>query len=253
MSSQGAGYDLSVSQFSPDGKIYQVEYAMKAIENGGSTVAVKCKDCVVFGVEKLIKSKLYQEKTDSRIFTVDTHIGAAIAGMLPDARKIISVAQDEASNYRKQYGAPIPLKHLSDRVSMYIHAHTLYSSVRPFGMSVAFSSYEDGKPLLYVIDPSGVHHGSTGAAMGKGKQEAKTKIEQIITNREMTGRELIKEVAKLVYEVHDDIKDKTFELELSWVGKDTNGLHKVIKDTLFEEAEQFAKVAKAEADSDADD
>lgn len=79
--------------------------------------------------------------------------------MIADARQIVDIARKEAANYRSQYGVNIPLKFLNDRVSMYMHAYTLYSAVRPYGCSVILGSHDvkDG-PSMYLIDPSGVSY-----------------------------------------------------------------------------------------------
>ncbi|KAK6304660.1 hypothetical protein J4Q44_G00252460 [Coregonus suidteri] len=109
MSSIGTGYDLSASTFSPDGRVFQVEYAMKAVENSSTAIGIRCKDGVVFGVEKLVLSKLYEQGSNKRIFNVDRHVGMAVAGLLADARSLSEVAREEASNFRSNYGHNIPL------------------------------------------------------------------------------------------------------------------------------------------------
>jgi len=254
MSSIGTGYDLSASQFSPDGRVFQVEYAVKAVENSGTVIGLKGKDGVVFAVEKLVTSKLYEPGANRRVFTIDRHVGMAVCGLIADARQIVDIARREAANYRSQYGVHIPLKYLNDRVSMYMHAYTLYSAVRPYGCSVILSSYDvtDG-PSMYLIDPSGVSYGYHGCAVGKAKQSAKTEIEKLkLTN--MSTRDLIKEAAKIIYLVHDELKDKNFELELSWVCAETEGKHQRVPENVFNEAEKCAKQAmEAESDSDTED
>lgn len=82
----------------------------------------------------------------------------AFSGLIADARQIVEIARKEAANYRQQYGISIPLKYLNDRVSMYMHAYTLYSAVRPYGCSVILASYEQNEPEMYLIDPSGVSY-----------------------------------------------------------------------------------------------
>uniref|UniRef100_A0A1D5RHS9 Proteasome subunit alpha type n=2 Tax=Macaca TaxID=9539 RepID=A0A1D5RHS9_MACMU len=241
MSSIGTGYDLSASTFSPDGRVFQVEYAMKAVENSSTAIGIRCKDGVVFGVEKLVLSKLYEEGSNKRLFNVDRHVGMAVAGLLADARSLADIAREEASNFRSNFGYNIPLKHLADRVAMYVHAYTLYSAVRPFGCSFMLGSYSvnDGAQL-YMIDPSGVSYGYWGCAIGKARQAAKTEIEKL-QMKEMTCRDIVKEVAKIIYIVHDEVKDKAFELELSWVGELTNGRHEIVPKDIREEAEKYAK------------
>eukprot|EP00105_Crassostrea_gigas_P025528 XP_011446139.1 PREDICTED: proteasome subunit alpha type-3 [Crassostrea gigas] len=254
MSSIGTGYDLSASQFSPDGRVFQVEYALKAVENSGTAVGIRGKDGVVFGVEKLVTSKLYEAGANKRLFNIDRHIGIATAGLMADSRAVVEIAREEASNYRYNYGLPIPLKNLTDRVSGYVHAHTLYSSVRPFGVSMILGSHtvEEG-PQMYLIDPSGVSWGYHGCATGKAKQAAKTEIEKL-KMKDMPIADLVKEVAKIIYIVHDEVKDKNFELELSWVGEVTGGKHELVPKNVYVEAEKYAKEALEESDdSDEED
>jgi 20S proteasome subunit alpha 7 len=251
MSAIGTGYDLSASQFSPDGRVFQVEYAQKAVENSGTAIALRGKDGIVLAVEKLVTSKLYEVGANKRIFTVDRHVGVAVAGLLADARAIVENAREEAKNYRSEYGSPIPIKYLKDRVAMYLHAYSMYSALRPFGCSLLMASYDqiDG-PQLYCLDPSGLSWGYFGCAIGKAKQAAKTELEKLKL-KDMTCKELIKEAAKIIYIVHDEIKDKAFELELSWIGFETNGKHELVPKDLFEDAEKYAKEAlKQESDSD---
>lgn len=85
-----------------------------------------------------------------------------MAGLIADARALAETARVEASNYRSDYSAPIPARHLADRVGMYLHAYTLYSFVRPFGCSVMLGAYDEDGPELYMADPSGVSFVSCG-------------------------------------------------------------------------------------------
>jgi len=252
MSSIGTGYDLYASQFSPDGRVFQIEYAMKAVENSGTCVGIRGKDGVVFAVEKIVTSKLYEQGANRRIFNIDTHVGMAAAGLVTDARQLAEIARDEASSYRSDYGSPIKLPHLTQRVSSYMHAHTLYSFVRPFGATIMLGTWskEDGAEMMQ-IEPSGVGYGYWGCAAGKAKSNAKTELEKLkVTDK--TCAELIKEAAKIIYMVHDEVKDKMFELELSWVGEFTDGVHKRVPEKVQAEAEKYAKSAMEE-DSDSDE
>lgn len=240
MSSIGTGYDLSAAQFSPDGRIFQVEYANKAVEASGTAVGIICKDGVVLAVEKIVTSKLYEPGVNKRVFIIDQHIGMAVAGLLADARQIVKIAREEAVNYKNNFGSNVPLKYLADRVSLYMHAHTLYGAIRPFGVSVMLAACEMGAPKLYTIDPSGVYYGYNGNAIGKAAQNAKTEIEKI-KYKDMTCSELIREGAKVIYSVHDEIKDKHFELELGWVGRVTEEKFNFVPRDVFDDAEKFAK------------
>lgn len=243
MSSIGTGYDLSASQFSQDGRIFQVEYACKAVENSGTIVGLRGKDGVVLAVEKLITSKLYEEDSGSRIFTIDQQIGLAFSGLNADGRAIVQIAREEATNYRQHNDRPIPLKQLNDRLASYLHAYTLYSAVRPFGVSIIIAAWtpENG-PEMYMIDPSGLALGYYGCAVGKAKQSAKTEIEKLKLS-DMTARQLASEASKIIYQVHDELKDKDFKLELSWVAEGTQGLHQLVPANIYEEADKAGRDA----------
>lgn len=208
---------------------------------------------MVFAVEKLVTSKLYEPGANKRIYNIDEHVGMSVSGLISDARQIAEIARSEAASYRAQYGIGIPVKYLNERVAMYMHAYTLYSAVRPYGCSVILGAYETDGPAMYMIDPSGVSYGYFGCAVGKAKQSAKTEIEKLKL-ADMTCRELVKEAARIIYLVHDELKDKQFELEMSWVGAHTNGKHERIPHDIKTEAEAKARQAMAEdSDSDTED
>jgi 20S proteasome subunit alpha 7 len=252
MSSIGTGYDLYTSQFSPDGRVFQVEYAMKAVENSGTAIALQGNDGVVFAVEKIVASKLYEKTANKHIFHVDAHVGMAVAGLLADARSLAERASEECADYRADYGDDIPCKYLADRVGAYMHAYTLYSAVRPFGAAIMLGAWEPvNGAQLYCLEPSGVGYGYHGYAAGKAKQAAKTEMEKI-KMAGMSCRDLIKEAAKIIYQVHDEVKDKMFELELSWVSEFTSGKHERVPKEVLDEAVAAAKAA-LEEDSDSED
>ncbi|KAJ5974014.1 Proteasome A-type subunit [Penicillium waksmanii] len=191
MTSIGTGYDLSNSVFSPDGRNFQVEYAVKAVENGGTAVGIRCKDGVVLAVEKIITSKLLKPGANKRIATVDRHVGIVSAGLVPDGRHFVSRARDEASSWRGVYKGPIPTSALANRLGGYVQAYTLYSSVRPFGTTAIVAGWDSeaelavdgqvgtgpssgsggkvegakgGGPGLYMIEPSGLYWVSSASA-----------------------------------------------------------------------------------------
>ncbi|KAA0197086.1 Proteasome endopeptidase complex [Fasciolopsis buskii] len=238
MSSIGSGYDLSASQFSRGGKVFQIEYACKAVENSGTAIAIRGKDCVIFAVENIVTSKLYESGAIKRIYNVDKHIGMVAVGFQVDAKALVNVAREECANYLENFGCSIPL---------YVGFH----AIRPFGVSLLLGSYEKDGPHLYVIEPSGLHFAYHGCAIGKAKQNATTEIEKLKPS-ELSAKDLVREAAKIIYTVHDEIKDKHFELDLSWVGECSGGIHTVVPQSLFQEAETFAKQALEDAD-DLDD
>jgi len=252
MSSIGTGYDLSATTYSPEGRVFQVEYAQKAVENSGTAIGLRVKDGVVFAVEKIVVSKMLVPGTNKRIYTADRHVGMAVSGLVADARQLVTRARAEALNYRQFYGDSIQGRVLCDRLSSFVQMYTLYGSVRPFGCSVLLGCVDKQGPQLFMIEPSGISWGYFGCAIGKGSRTAKTELEKLKLS-EMTAREAVKEAARIIYLVHDDVKDKPFELELSWVCEETKNLHKFVPQDLQEEAERLAKAALEEEESDEED
>lgn len=176
----------------------------------------------------------------------------AIAGLLADGRHIVETARKEAINYRQQFNRAIPLKDLNDRLSSYIHAYTLYSAVRPFGVSIILAAYtaETGSEM-YMIEPSGSSYGYFGCATGKAKQAAKTEIEKMNLN-DMDIEELITNAGKIIYQVHDELKDKMFKMEMSWACELSDGRHQMVPEEWYKKAYNAGLEAKRDDDSDND-
>jgi len=250
MSATGAGYDLAVTTFSPDGRVFQVEYAGKAVEKSGTAIGVRCVDGVVLGVEKLVQSKMLVEGSNRRIMNVDVHCGIAMSGIAGDGKQIVNRARSEARQYREFYGQMIPGKVLNERLAGFIHTYTLYWYLRPFGASVLVASYDDDGPQLHMIEPSGIAYRYFAAAIGKHRMAAKTELEKIKFDQ-ITCDEAVFEIAKILYKLHDDIKDKDWELELSWVRND--GKHMMVPAAIREAAIKMGKEAKDREDRDDDD
>ncbi|KAH0175404.1 proteasome core particle subunit alpha 7, partial [Aureobasidium melanogenum] len=203
-------------------------------------------------------------------------------GLLPDGRHFVSRARDEAASWRSLYKQPIPVASLADRMGSYVQAYTLYSSVRPFGITAIIGGWDselevpvdaqvgsgpstgsggkmadakEGGPYLYMIEPSGSYWGYYGAATGKGRQAAKAELEKLKLTPDQGGISLeegVKEAARIIYVAHEDSKDKEFELEMTWISKvdgPTKGRHEEVPKEMLEEAERLAKKA-LEGDDD---
>jgi len=254
MSATGAGYDYSTTTYSPDGRVFQVEYAAKAVEKAGTVVGIRCKDGVVMGVEKAVTSKMLVRGSTAnrRIFNVDLHAGMAVTGLAADARQIVNRGRSEASSYRSFYGSEIPADTLCNRISGFVHAYTLYWYLRPYGASVLLGVYDKDGPALYMIDPSGVSYKYFATAIGKHLRSAKTELEKI-DFKKITCREAVKEVARIIYKFHDDIKEKDFELELSWICDESGKQHQQVPLNIFEEAVNIAQELKRKEEMDSDD
>jgi 20S proteasome subunit alpha 7 len=248
MASSGSGYDLSSSTFSPDGRIFQVEYASKAVENAGTALGLKCRDGVVLCVEKPMLNKMLLSSSNRRIHSVDSHSGVAITGFVSDGRQIVNRAREECASYLENYGTKIPPKVLGDRLAAYVHYFTLHGSLRPFGTSALVASYdpETKEHSLQMVEPSGVSYQYFGCAAGKGRQPARTELEKLDINKSdqaenITVREGVKQLARIIHLLHEEGKDKPFELEMSWLCEESGWQHKGVPRDFIKEASEWAK------------
>lgn len=241
LSSDNTGYDILTTVYSPEGRIYQVEYASKAALRSGTAIGLRGSDGIVLASANLTASPLYEKGGNTRIFKIGEHIGAVVAGFLPDARAMVEIARNEASEYRKEFRSPAPLNLIKQRVASHVHTLTLYSCFRPFGASVILGAYTPDGPQLYCIQPSGAVTGYFGCAIGKAADAARSEMENIdINNVPIT--QLVKEAARIIYVVHnEDRTSPNFELELSWSGKITNGRHVLVPPHVRKEAEDYAE------------
>lgn len=242
MAGIGAGYDLSVSTFSPDGKVFQVEYATNAVENSGATMGFCCKDGLVLGTEKVIFNKMVVAGSSRRVFAVDKHASIVVAGFVADGRQIVDQAREEAKNYKYHYGENIPAKVLAERVALFVHTYTLYWSVRPFGASVLIGVYdkENAEPQIYCVEPSGTCYEYSGYALGKGRQLAKTELEKL-KMKEMSAGDAVYHLARIIRQVRDENKSKDMEIEMSWISEQSGYQHQIVPREIVKQAETRAQ------------
>jgi 20S proteasome subunit alpha 7 len=257
MASIGTGYDLSSTTFSPDGRVFQVEYAGKAVENSGTVLGIRCTDGVVLAVEKMVISKMLIPGTVRRSHLVDAHACVTVCGLVSDGRVLVNRARQEAEQYKDFYGHAIPGPVLASRLADFVHLYTLHWHVRPFGCALllAVTDPENG-PQLYLIEPNGVGYRYHACSFGKGRQASKTELEKLPLGN-ISCEEAVKELAKIIVGVHDEAKDKDYELEMVWVkdvpgGKSDAPKAGAVPKELVEAAHEAAKAA-AEEDSMDDD
>lgn len=254
MSSTGAGYDLSATTYSPDGRLFQVEYANKAVENSGTVIGLQCADGAILCVESIILSRMMLPTSNRSIYNVNEHLGLAIAGNVPDGRQLAGRARDEADNYENQYGTPMPPYILADRMSQFMHVYTLHGGARPFGATAVIIGYDEGKEgyELFAVEPSGTCYKYFGTAVGKGKQGAKTEIEKLKL-MDLPVSEAKKEVTKILRKLFDETKDKKYRVEMSVISSETNNVHTHVSEEEIARCEEWAIQAIEDEDDMEDD
>ncbi|GGL54491.1 archaeal proteasome endopeptidase complex subunit alpha [Halocalculus aciditolerans] len=175
--SQQQAYDRGITIFSPDGRLYQVEYAREAVKRGSASIGVRAKDGVVLVVDKRIRSPLMEETSVEKIHKADDHIGIASAGHVADARQLIDFARRDSQVNRLRYGEPISVETLTKDVTDHIQQYTQVGGARPFGVALVIGGVDDGQPYLYETDPSGTPNEWKALAIGSGRDDVQAFLE----------------------------------------------------------------------------
>ena len=164
-------YDRAITVFSPDGRLFQVEYAREAVKRGTTTVGVKFKDGVVLIVDKRLSSKLIEPESIEKIFKIDSHIGCATSGLVADARALVDRARIECQVNAFNYSEDIAVESLVKKICDFKQSYTQYGGVRPFGTEMLVAGIDAAGPHLYETDPSGAMISYKAGAIGAGRNE----------------------------------------------------------------------------------
>ncbi|GGL23883.1 proteasome endopeptidase complex,subunit alpha [Halarchaeum grantii] len=174
---QQQAYDRGITIFSPDGRLYQVEYAREAVKRGSASIGIRAKDGVVLVVDKRIRSPLMEETSVEKIHKADNHIGIASAGHVADARQLIDFARRDAQVNRVRYNEPIGVESLTKDITDHIQQYTQVGGARPFGVALLIGGIENGEPRLYETDPSGTPNEWKALAIGSGRDDIQQYLE----------------------------------------------------------------------------
>jgi proteasome alpha subunit len=163
------GYDRAITVFSPDGRLYQVEYAREAVKRGTTAVGIKCSDGVVLIVDKRVSSRLLEPSSIEKIFKIDEHIGVASSGLVGDARALVDRARLESQINRVSYDESIDVETLSKKLCDHMQTYTQFGGARPYGTALLIAGVSDGRARLFETDPSGtlLEYKATGIGTGR--------------------------------------------------------------------------------------
>lgn len=162
-------YDRAITVFSPDGRLFQVEYAMELVNRGATILGIQCKDGVILGSEENIEV-LEEAGYSWKIFRVDDHIGAAIVGLSSDARILIDQARIYAQSNRLTYDEPIDTEVVTKKICDIQQMYTQHAGVRPFGVSIIFGGVDKTGTRVFGTHPSGTYRGYKATALGAGRE-----------------------------------------------------------------------------------
>ncbi|ODS36661.1 proteasome endopeptidase complex, archaeal, alpha subunit [Candidatus Altiarchaeales archaeon WOR_SM1_SCG] len=165
-----AAYDRAITVFSPDGRLFQVEYAREAVKRGTTAVGITYDNGVLLAVDKSIGTSLIVPESVEKIFQIDEHIGAAASGLVADARRLVEDARLRAQRSRLAYNEPITVSTLTKSLCDLEQTYTQYGGVRPYGTALLIAGIND-EPQLFETDPSGAFTQYIAAAIGIGKRD----------------------------------------------------------------------------------
>ncbi|ELY95921.1 archaeal proteasome endopeptidase complex subunit alpha [Natrialba taiwanensis] len=219
-SSRQQAYDRGHTIFSPDGRLYQVEYAREAVERGSPSVGVVTSEGVVLAARKRVRSPLLEPDSVEKIHRVDEHLAVATAGHAADARQLVEAARKRCQQHRLQYGEPIGVSVLASDLADHIQEQTQSGGTRPYGAAVLVGGVDPGpgpdpdssptpddrsadeiesepehesatertvQPALYEVDPGGTFYGWRGTAIGDGTAEIRSFLETELDGGDSTA------------------------------------------------------------------
>jgi proteasome alpha subunit len=235
-----AGYDRAITVFSPDGRLYQVEYAIETVRRGTLAIGIKSKDGIVLAVEEKPR-KLQNAEVTQKIFQVDDHIGVAAAGYIPDARTQVDNARFFSQSNRMIYDEPIEVesvaKHLADQCQQF----TQYAGVRPFGVALIIAGVDKSGSTIYLTDPSGTYISYDAVAIGSGADQVTEYLEKYY-KKDMSMEDAAALAIESIYLVSEE-KDGVKHIKMSHILNDTKLLTKIQEKDL----EKYADKAKDNA------
>ncbi|MDR1818855.1 MAG: archaeal proteasome endopeptidase complex subunit alpha [Methanobrevibacter sp.] len=222
---QNAGYDRAITVFSPDGRLFQVEYAREAVKRGTTSLGIKSKDGVVLVVDKRTTSKLVENKSIEKIFQIDDHIGVATSGLVADARALVERARMESQINKITYNEPIRVEALSKKICDLKQLYTQNGGVRPFGSALIIGGVTGNECKLFETDPSGALIEYKATAIGSGRNVAMDVFEKNYKD-DLSLDEAINLALDAVYEVTED-KLAENNVEIAIIDKETKMYSKI--------------------------
>lgn len=235
-----AGYDRAITVFSPDGRLYQVEYAIETVRRGTLAIGIKSKDGVILAVEEKAR-KLQISNVTQKIFQVDDHIGVAAAGYIPDARTQVDHARFFAQSNRLIYDEPVDVEGVAKNLADMAQQFTQYAGVRPFGVALILAGVDKNGSELFLTDPSGTYIGYDAVAIGAGSDQVTDFLEKSYKS-DISMEDAATLAIESIYMVSEE-KSGTRHLKMAIIDEKTKAMRKVED----EEIERYAVSARERA------
>lgn len=218
-------YDRGVNTFSPEGRLFQVEYAIEAIKLGSTAIGIQTNEGVVLAVEKRVTSPLIEPASIEKVFEVDEHIGCAMSGLIADSRTLIDRARVEAQNHWFTYNEKMSVESVTQSVSNLALQFgdddaDPGAMSRPFGVALLFAGIDRKGPQLYHMDPSGTFIQYDAKAIGSGSEGAQQALQDVY-HKSMTLKEACKSALTILKQVMEE-KLNSSNVEMAMVTPEKN-------------------------------
>tara|TARA_B100000745_G_C20109539_1_gene379756 strand:+ start:192 stop:914 length:723 start_codon:yes stop_codon:yes gene_type:complete len=235
------GYDMTPTMYSPDGRIYQVEYAMETVKRGTLALGISTKEGVIMAVEE--KPRTLQTKNiTQKIFQVDYHIGIAAAGYIPDARVQVDGARFFSQGNRMTYDESVEVatvaKHLADQA----HQFTQYGGVRPNGVAMIIAGVDQKGESIYITDPSGTYVQYSAIAIGSGSDDVNTFLEKYY-NKDMSLEDAAS-LAIAAINLKADQKEGVNHVKMAKISTESKVFEKVSEEDVLKYSQNVSKFSK---------
>jgi len=227
-------YDRGVNTFSPEGRLFQVEYAIEAIKLGSTAIGIQSSEGVVLAVEKRVTSQLMEPAATEKISEIDKHIGCACSGLMADSRTMVDRARVESQNHWFLYNEKMSVESVTQAVSNLAiqfgdSDNDGNAMSRPFGVAILFAGIDDSGPQLYHMDPSGTYVQCDAKAIGSGCEGAQQALQEAY-HKAISLKEAQKTVLTILKQVMEE-KLNSSNVEVATVTAD-KGYHMFTKEEL---------------------
>lgn len=222
--SRSSGYDRHITIFSPEGRLYQVEYAFKAVKSAGLTsIGVRGQDSVCVVTQKKVPDKLLDPSSVTHMFKITKQIGMLTTGLEADSRALVQTARKEAADFRFKFGYEMPVDYLAKVIADQFQVYTQHAYMRPLGVSAILVSIDDELgPQLFKTDPAGYFVGYKATSAGAKDQEATNFLEKKMKNNPQLSYEETVQMAITALQavLSEDFKATEIEVGVVRAGED---------------------------------
>ena len=159
------GYDRAITVFSPDGRLYQVEYAIETVKRGSVAIGIKTRNGIIFAADEKPR-KLQIVEQPQKLFKIDQHIGIAAAGYIPDARNQVDDARFFSQSSKLVYDESVSVETVAKHIADQCQHYTQYAGARPIGVALIIGGIDQNGNSLFLTDPSGTYVPYNAVAIG---------------------------------------------------------------------------------------